>query len=552
MRKVKHTSKSRAKIPVKAPPPQKQPVDKKIVDKKIVNKDDPSYDPGNVKKTALEWKYGQNAPTPPNPVTDWKEGTNPEYFEKLTEFENQVDAAITEFREFLKSSETEFKEWQDALPKDMADEISQHHKEEKSKKASNLKETLKPKIIGAGVTKPSTSNKARRMPGLGGVAEKIAGSEKKPEAEEDTDDLLTKMLKTLLSIDKKLGGTPTRGRPVLDRKAATTSLPISDQISKNLSGGERLAYEISRNLAKKTKERVSTVIQNRKEQKEKKAFEARGGLTDTSKDLIDRGLMTGRGAERAAETRVEPAGSATPKSLIEEGSNPPPTPEQPPQEDSGGMFSGLASLLTSFLPTKGPTPTKIPVPPTKIPTPNATIPKASMLGKFGRVAGKVATGAGMLGTVADLGSGLYDLSQGETQKEMPTGLDILSPMKWGMFGGEKIRQTGMNEKGDGWLDKTGNFLGNMATGRGFSTEDPSKLIDDVKKDRAGKLNQNEEQLEDAKKNNEESKHQQIVDASNNSRSTVVQNNGGGEGSKGGTRNQDTSFIRYLDSRADFS
>ena len=32
MRKVKHTSKSRAKIPVKAPPPQKQPVDKKIVD----------------------------------------------------------------------------------------------------------------------------------------------------------------------------------------------------------------------------------------------------------------------------------------------------------------------------------------------------------------------------------------------------------------------------------------------------------------------------------------------------------------------------------------
>jgi hypothetical protein len=61
----------------------------------------------------------------------------------------------------------------------------------------------------------------------------------------------------------------------------------------------------------------------------------------------------------------------------------------------------------------------------------------SKVGSVAKVAGKA---LGVAGAVADVGMGVYDLTQGQRQTEMPSGLDMLSPMKWGMYAGEKINQ----------------------------------------------------------------------------------------------------------------
>lgn len=54
----------------------------------------------------------------------------------------------------------------------------------------------------------------------------------------------------------------------------------------------------------------------------------------------------------------------------------------------------------------------------------------------------------LLGSALDVGTGVYNLASGERQKEMPSGLDMLSPMSWGKFGGEKINETIESNLGD--------------------------------------------------------------------------------------------------------
>jgi hypothetical protein len=53
--------------------------------------------------------------------------------------------------------------------------------------------------------------------------------------------------------------------------------------------------------------------------------------------------------------------------------------------------------------------------------------------------GTVAKGAGIAGAVYDVGSGISDLAQGKKQETME-GMEMLSPMKWGMFIGDKINK----------------------------------------------------------------------------------------------------------------
>ena len=55
---------------------------------------------------------------------------------------------------------------------------------------------------------------------------------------------------------------------------------------------------------------------------------------------------------------------------------------------------------------------------------------ASVLGKL----------AAPVGAALDVGSGISDLMDGKRQTEMPTGWDMISPMRWGMYAGEKINQ----------------------------------------------------------------------------------------------------------------
>lgn len=54
-----------------------------------------------------------------------------------------------------------------------------------------------------------------------------------------------------------------------------------------------------------------------------------------------------------------------------------------------------------------------------------------------KVAGKW---AGVVGAVADAGDGIMDLAEGKRQTNMPSGWDMISPMRWGMYAGEKINQ----------------------------------------------------------------------------------------------------------------
>ena len=61
----------------------------------------------------------------------------------------------------------------------------------------------------------------------------------------------------------------------------------------------------------------------------------------------------------------------------------------------------------------------------------------SKLAGAAKVAGKW---AGIAGAIFDAGDGIMDLANGKRQDSMPSGWDMLSPMRWGMYGGEKINQ----------------------------------------------------------------------------------------------------------------
>lgn len=80
----------------------------------------------------------------------------------------------------------------------------------------------------------------------------------------------------------------------------------------------------------------------------------------------------------------------------------------------------------------------------------------SLLGKVGGVAKVVGKGAGVAGAVLDAGMGINDLMNGKQQKEM-SGTDYISPMRWGMYGGQKINEgvesmTGGTSIGSSWYE----------------------------------------------------------------------------------------------------
>lgn len=66
-------------------------------------------------------------------------------------------------------------------------------------------------------------------------------------------------------------------------------------------------------------------------------------------------------------------------------------------------------------------------------------------GKAGKAAGllskvgSVAKGLGVVGSAVDVGTGVYDLAQGKAQEELH-GMDYLSPMRMGMWAGNKINK----------------------------------------------------------------------------------------------------------------
>jgi hypothetical protein len=68
--------------------------------------------------------------------------------------------------------------------------------------------------------------------------------------------------------------------------------------------------------------------------------------------------------------------------------------------------------------------------------PGAAKGAASAAGGLANVAKK----AGVAGAILDVGMGASDLIDGKAQTEMPSGWDVISPMRWGMYGGDKINK----------------------------------------------------------------------------------------------------------------
>ncbi len=64
----------------------------------------------------------------------------------------------------------------------------------------------------------------------------------------------------------------------------------------------------------------------------------------------------------------------------------------------------------------------------------------SLMSKMAGAAKIAGKWAGIAGAVYDAGSGVMDLADGKRQSSMPSGLEMISPMRWGMYAGEKINQ----------------------------------------------------------------------------------------------------------------
>lgn len=99
---------------------------------------------------------------------------------------------------------------------------------------------------------------------------------------------------------------------------------------------------------------------------------------------------------------------------------------------------------------------------------------ASLASGAARLLPALAKGAGLIGAAVSVGSGVNDLMEGKRQTTLE-GMDIIDPFKVGAFAGEKIRQAGTNEQGTGLLDRATNVVGNLLTGRGFTSEDPAEI-----------------------------------------------------------------------------
>lgn len=106
-------------------------------------------------------------------------------------------------------------------------------------------------------------------------------------------------------------------------------------------------------------------------------------------------------------------------------------------------------------------------------TPAGTAGKVgNVLGKIGSIAGK----ASMIGTALDVGLGANDLVQGRAQETM-SGMDYLSPMRYGMFFGDKINKLVEGVTGDSIGGKLYDWMNPQSTNLAAPTSPSAKKTD---------------------------------------------------------------------------
>lgn len=92
-------------------------------------------------------------------------------------------------------------------------------------------------------------------------------------------------------------------------------------------------------------------------------------------------------------------------------------------------------------------------------------------------AGALMKGVGAAGLVLDAGMGVNDLMNGKAQTEMPSGLDMLSPMRWGMYAGDKINKTAEGMMGGQTIGSKVYDWMNPTAGAPLTPQPPAKKDD---------------------------------------------------------------------------
>ena len=163
----------------------------------------------------------------------------------------------------------------------------------------------------------------------------------------------------------------------------------------------------------------------------------------------------------------------------------------------------------------------------------------SKIGKFARVGGKA---LGVVGAAIDVGSGIHQLVEGKQQTSMPSGWNMLDPMKWGMYAGHSINETFKDIEGESLGNKVYDWLHpNQKSMKvtPFSVKKQTKTLDNITNSSQAMKNLKEDQ-----------RTKSIVDASTKASTTIIQQ--ANTGIRLWPRTQDNTLTKYIDSRAKFA
>lgn len=201
---------------------------------------------------------------------------------------------------------------------------------------------------------------------------------------------------------------------------------------RELVASSKVSEEDKLEAKKKEPTAIEKLVEGKPGEKEKK-----GGILDNVMSVVD---MFSKGPAGLLPNILKTAGKAVP--ALARGA----------AAVSGSIMAGGSSLVKggATLANSGVT---------KLATVGQAAGGASKVGsiaaKGAGALGSIAKKAGPLGAALDVGMGVNDLLDGKAQEEMPSGWDVISPMKWGMYAGDKVNKgveaaTGGNSIG-GWL-----------------------------------------------------------------------------------------------------
>jgi hypothetical protein len=277
-------------------------------------------------------------------------------------------------------------------------------------------------------------------------------------ADRGDEDAVAKVNKTSLT-DGALSETPVsnigKNFRKLAKGAGSALLAAKEKtapVIKSLATGAQTAVKAGAEMIKtgatSAKDKISGLFQHEPEKSAESVVE--GGIEESKDDAVLKSIDTNTKLTNELITKLTTTVGATASAAQSNSSQ-----SEPTSAPSGiGSALEMASDIKDMMPDKA----------EKASKPAGKGKAASKLGKFAKIGGKM---LGAAGAVYSVGNGINDLMDGKEQKEMPTGLDMIDPMKWGMYGGAKIREASGGGTG-GFLDNATDWVGDKLTGNKIS------------------------------------------------------------------------------------